>query len=174
MANHVSTQIKIDCNVEAQSLIDRWKGLVDYSSPDVSKLYEVDSESVDYNWLIENVGTKWCHVDEIFDDTICLTSAWDYPHKFVEWVAEKIFEVDDSATIIVTYSDEMPNFAGYRIITSVGDRENSIDWDTIVDMTTEENPTLKNLDEDSDEYFEELHEHVWQVIYAWQDREIGR
>lgn len=174
MANHVSTQIKIRCNAEAQALITQWSSLVELDDGCVTKLFGVDRDIANYTWFIENVGSKWCSISEIYDDTIFLTSAWDYPDKFVEWVTENILAVDDTATIEVTFADEMPNFVGYRVLTAVGDRDDVIEFDTIVELTKEQHPHLNDLDEDSDEYFEDLHEHVWSVIYGWQDQGIGR
>ncbi len=173
MANHVTTRVTIDCNEKAQVIVDQWREAIeqmdngDYKM--VWKLFGVDAEEVTYDWWIENVGSKWCYADDIWDNNFTLVSAWDWPDKFVEWMAEQVIALDENATITVTYEDEMPNFVGYHRYDRFGDIGDTISYDTLVEMVADAIPELKQLDEDSEEYFELLHENIWDAVYAWQE-----
>lgn len=173
MANHVTTRVSIECNEAAQVVVEQWREAIDGMSNDdykmVWKLFGVTAEEVDYNWSIENIGSKWCYADDIYDNNFTLVSAWDWPNKFVEWMAEQVIALDEDATITVTYEDEQPNFVGYHVYTSLGDRGDFIDWDTLVEMTKQAIPELTQLEEDTDEYFDMLYDNIWDAVYAWQE-----
>lgn len=173
MANHVTTRVTIDCNDKAQVIVDQWQAAIEGMDNDdykmVWKLFDVNAEDVDYNWWIENVGSKWCYSDDIYDNNFTLVSAWDWPNKFVEWMAEQVIALDEDATITVTYEDEMPNFVGYHVYTKLGERGDVISHDTLVEMVANAIPELSQLDEESDEYFEMVQDNIWDAVYAWQD-----
>lgn len=177
MANHVTTRVTIDCNDKAQVIVDQWQAAIDAMSNEdykmVSKLFDVDPEVIDYNWMIENVGSKWCYADDYYDNNFTLVSAWDWPCKFVEWMAEQVIALDEDACITVTYEDEMPNFVGYHVFTKQGDRGDVISHETIAEMVKNAIPELSQLDEESDEYFEMLQDNIWDAVYAWQDDGIA-
>ena len=66
-----------------------------------------------YDWYCENVGAKWCHVEECEYGYIAGYSAWRQPHELVlnilEFYANK-YDVEVSASM--TYEDEFRNFMG--------------------------------------------------------------
>ena len=101
-----------------------------------------------------------------------MTSAWDWPIKFIDWMSTQILAIDEDATITVTYEDEGANFAGYHIYTSLGERGDAIDWDDLVKMVTEAIPEITELEESSDEYFDMLYDNIWDAVYKWQDEQI--
>lgn len=176
MANHVTTRVTVVCNEAAQVVVDQWADAIDGMSNDdykmVWKLFEDGPELADYNWCIENIGSKWCYVDDVFDNNFTLVSAWDWPDKFVSWMADQVIAIDEDAYVTVTYEDEQPNFVGYHVFTGHGDRGDHIDWDTLVEMTKQAVPELLELEEDSDEYFDVLYDNIWDAVYAWQDKNI--
>jgi len=176
MANHVTTRVTIDCNEAAQVVVDQWVSTIEGMSTEnykmVWNLFGVPAESVDYKWMSNNVGSKWCYIEEFHDNTFNLISAWNWPDKFVEWLAEKVIALDENSTITVTYEDEMPNFVGYHVFTSIGDRGDTMDYDDLVRIVEAKIPELTRLDEDTDEYFDMLHENIWECVYEWQDAGI--
>lgn len=177
MANYVTTRVTIVCNEEAQVVVDQWREAIDNMSNEdykmIWKLYGVEEDDVDYNWWVENVGSKWCYADDVYDNNFTLVSAWDWPDKFVSWMSDQVIAIDENATVTVTYEDEMPNFVGYHVFTGHGDRGETVDWDELVEMTKKAIPELNDLDEDTDEYFDMLHDNVWDAVYAWQDKNIA-
>ncbi|MDA8928933.1 hypothetical protein N9I79_02070 [Gammaproteobacteria bacterium] len=66
-----------------------------------------------YNWYCENVGAKWCNIDECEDSYISGYSAWRQPHELVlnlvEFFAKKY---NTEVTASMTYEDEFRNFMG--------------------------------------------------------------
>ena len=177
MANHVTTRVTIDCNEAAQVVVDQWREAIEGMSNDdykmVWKLFGIDAEDATYEWLIENIGSKWCYADDIYDNNFTLVSAWDWPNKFVEWMAEQVIALDEDAVITVTYEDEMPNFVGYHVYSNYGDRGDVIDHDRLTEMVKEAIPELSQLDEDTDEYFELLQDNIWDAVWAWQEDGIA-
>ena len=177
MANHVTTRVTIDCNDKAQIIVDQWRTAIEAMDNDdykmVWKLFDVTAEEVDYNWSIENIGSKWCYSDDIYDNNFTLVSAWDWPNKFVEWMAEQVIALDENATVTVTYEDEMPNFVGYHVYTKLGERGNFIDWDTLIEMVKTAIPEFGQLEEGTDEYFDVLYDNIWDAVYAWQEDGIA-
>jgi hypothetical protein len=173
MANHVTTRVTIDCNETAQVVVEHWREAIEGMDNDdykmVWKLFGLDAEEVTHQWLIENIGSKWCYSDDIYDNNFTLVSAWDWPDKFVAWMAEQVIGLDQDATITVTYEDEGANFVGYHVFTKLGDRGDSTDFDSLVEMVKKAVPEIVELEEGSDEYFDMLYDNIWDATYAWQE-----
>ena len=66
-----------------------------------------------YDWYCNEIGAKWCHIDECQDRYISGYSAWRQPHELVinliEYFARKY---DTEVTASMTYEDEFRNFMG--------------------------------------------------------------
>ena len=173
MANHVTTRVTIDCNEAAQVVVDQWREAIEGMDNDdykmVWKLFGIAAEEATYQWLIENIGSKWCYSDDIYDNNFTLVSAWDWPDKFVGWMAERVIALDEDASIAVTYEDEGANFVGYHVFTKLGDRGDSTDFDSLVEMVKKAVPEIVDLEEGSDEYFDMLYDNIWDATYAWQE-----
>lgn len=131
-------------------------------------------DEITYEWTTVNIGTKWCYVEEVYDNTLVLVSAWDFPIKFTDWVSEQILAIDEDATVTVTYEDEGANFAGYHIYTSLGERSDCIDYDELVKLTEGHIKELADLDPDGDEYFDMMQENIFDSIYLWQDEQVAK
>ncbi len=173
MANHVTTRVTIDCNETAQVVVEQWREAIEGMDNDdykmVWKLFGVTAEEVTYQWSLENIGSKWCYSDDIYDNNFTLVSAWDWPDKFVGWMAERVIALDEDASITVTYEDEGANFVGYHVFTKLGDRGDSTDFDTLVEMVKTAVPEIVELEEGTDEYFDMLYDNIWDAVYAWQE-----
>jgi len=66
-----------------------------------------------YDWYCNEIGAKWCHIEECQDRYINGYSAWRQPHELVinliEYFAKKY---DTEVTASMTYEDEFRNFMG--------------------------------------------------------------
>ena len=177
MANHVTTRVTIDCNETAQVAVEQWREAIEGMDNDdykmVWKLFGITAEEATYQWSLENIGSKWCYSDDIYDNNFTLVSAWDWPDKFVAWMAEQVIGLDQDATITVTYEDEGANFVGYHVFTKLGERGDFIDYDTLVEMVKKAVPEIVELEEGSDEYFDMLYDNIWDAVYAWQDEGLA-
>jgi hypothetical protein len=175
MANHVTSRVEIQCNEAAQVLVEQWITAVDAMNDEDHKmvwnLMENIPDEITYEWTTVNIGTKWCYVEEVYDNTLVLVSAWDFPIKFTDWVSQQILAIDEDATITVTYEDDGANFTGYHIYTNLGERSDCIDYDDLVRLTEQRITELTDLDEDGDEYFDMLQENIFDSIYLWQDEQ---
>lgn len=177
MANHVKTRVSINCNEKAQIIVDRWREAIEQMSDDqykmVWRLFEVTEEEVTYEWMLQKIGSKWCYVEETWDNEFSLVSAWDWPAGLVDWMTDQVLALDEDATITVTYEDEMPNFIGYQFYDRFGSVGDGIDYDTLSELVETQVAELADVEPDSDEYFDILHEHIWDVAYQWQDEKLN-
>ena len=66
-----------------------------------------------YDWYCEEVGAKWCHIEEMQDGYISGYSAWRQPHELVlHLLAFYSCECDTELSASMTYEDEFRNFMG--------------------------------------------------------------
>ena len=94
----------------------------------VSKEFDEDGDLKNsYDWYCNEVGAKWCHLDEAQDGYIAGYSAWRQPHELVinviEYYANKY---DTEVTATMTYEDEFRNFMGKQYYGS--DKEGDEGW----------------------------------------------
>ena len=118
---HVKTETKVgktmlneEYNYQAISEIEEQPFMAD-----VDKDFDKDGYLIDsYDWYCNNVGAKWCHIEEIGDGYISGHSAWRQPHELVInllefYAAEKgCVEDDYQPSASMTYEDEFRNFMG--------------------------------------------------------------
>lgn len=132
MANNVYSTIEIKfVNEEDASRFASWIGLETDSDkwPENStymsrieacsncffeSLYDGTADTRE--WWIENVGAKWCYLDDvdISDDTVYLTvvSAWDFPEGMFFKLTDFLREQYAGATLQCTFEDESYCFIG--------------------------------------------------------------
>jgi hypothetical protein len=171
MANNVTTRIAFVCNEQAMELVNQWFAKIDTDvHASVTSLFDVAREDITWEWMLENIGSKWCYLDMTWENSMRVVSAWDWPEHFVQWMADKIIAIDPDARLEVEYEDEMPNFIGYHIFTALGNTGSFLDSDQIAAMIRREVPALEELDEDSDEYYDMLWEHSNDICNHWQER----
>ena len=66
-----------------------------------------------YDWYCDNVGAKWCTIEECESDYISGYSAWRQPHELVLNILEFYAnEYDKEVEAVMTYEDEFRNFLG--------------------------------------------------------------
>jgi hypothetical protein len=130
----------------------------------VFKEFEDGQLKDSYNWYCENVGAKWCNIDECEDSYISGYSAWRQPHELVlnlvEFFAKKY---NTEVTASMTYEDEFRNFMGkqyYGTDKSEGDWYSyegdciETDGDKLVEQFNERFPDIDTEVEDFDWYAE--------------------
>ncbi len=121
------------------------------------------------NWYNENVGSKWCYLEEYDDDYLFGRSAWAPPSEGFHWLAEQLGELDPELLMNVSFEDEMPNFVGWAVFEGPNLWDEGMeDDDAIRDIVSKYSPDT-NLD-DEDEY----HEVLWESIYDWQRDNFNR
>jgi len=74
-----------------------------------------EEETSTRSWYIDNIGAKWCNVQDIDVESISCCSAWDYPEYFYVKIAEEAEKIDPKVIFAATYEDEMPNFFGSSV-----------------------------------------------------------
>lgn len=133
---------------------------------DVSKTFDSDGELENsYDWYCENIGAKWCNIEDMENCYISGYSAWRQPHELVlnllEWYANK-FNVEVRASM--TYEDEFRNFLGKQYY---GTGHNNLQWtsyegdyeetdgDQLVEQFKERFPTL-DVDAKDWDWYEEV------------------
>ena len=74
----------------------------------VEKQLDKDGDLLEsYNWYCDNVGAKWCHIEEMQDGYISGYSAWRQPHELVLNLMEYFAnEYNTEVNASMTYEDE--------------------------------------------------------------------
>ena len=147
MANHVYFNIEInglteeqhDCMFKSEEVERphwqegeppiKYKELVDlHEQPFMSKVdrtYDKDGWIEDsYSWYCNNIGAKWCNIDDWEHSMVTGYSAWSTPYQMVinmlEYASNR-FNVELSAKM--TYEDEFRNFIGRDFFETYEDDE---------------------------------------------------
>jgi hypothetical protein len=177
MANHVTfranfEQINKAALAKLKDLYSRFQdsncnfGDMFVDDKEGSPTYE---ETNSRSWYNENVGAKWCYLEEYDDDYLFGTSAWAAPEAGLQWLADQLGELDPNLLMNVSFEDEGPNFVGWMVF----------DGTELWDVGFEEDEDVKNIVsryspdtnlEDEDEY----HEALWESIYDWQRDNFNR
>jgi len=127
MANHVYWTINFEkMNHEAEKKLKEILGRI--REPEEGSYYRWLSDIFVYegspftyedtnsrSWCIDNIGAKWCYIEDIDEGYISGTSAWDAPEGALEYILLELSEVDDNIITTFTYEDEMPNFYGASV-----------------------------------------------------------
>lgn len=127
MANHVSSRIEL---VEGNEEVTKWfenltlsmlvpeedkQGIFDYFKP-VHEMFdewnESESEQETYGWYIDNIGAKWCHLEDTGDAHMSFESAWGYPGELFLRIHQEAHKIDPDVIMSIYYDDEGPNFFG--------------------------------------------------------------
>jgi len=156
MANNVNNFITIECNDEAREEMKRIVEAINNSEHRNLEVADVlwDGEFENHvTWTTENLGAKWCTVEEAYEDHLMLTSAWYSVHGVQDKLYEKLKRFDENVLVKMTYEDECPEFIGIRIRY----------LDEIIDYEDDED-LVDYLQEAADEEGEES----WGC--AWNDR----
>jgi len=65
-----------------------------------------------WDWYVNNIGAKWCNLEDWNDDYFSGYSAWSPPIGMVEHIVAYLGQWDEDATAYMTYEDEFRNFVG--------------------------------------------------------------
>ena len=69
-----------------------------------------------YQWYCDNVGAKWCYIEDADDGSMTGYSAWSAPIPMLEYLAVAISEdCGHSVCVRMTYEDEFRNFVGVAV-----------------------------------------------------------
>ena len=149
MANHVYFNVTVDGNNECMkgfssamemTSVERknWTGegtTIVRELLDIDKLkfmpegtYDKDGYLEDsWNYYVNNVGAKWCNVEEVEEDSFSGYSAWSAPTQFVVYLHEYLYDHHDkNHSIKMTYEDEFRNFIGVAHF-----QDGNYDWEEI-------------------------------------------
>jgi len=180
MANHVYFTIHIEGIDDEQfnkSVVSEKRTRKDYEGNpfEVTELVEIENQPFmervekrfdkdgwlenSYDWYCEEVGAKWCNIEECQDGYIAGYSAWRQPHELVinlmEFYANK-YNTEVSASM--TYEDEFRNFMGKQYygtekddgwIAWEGDY-NETDGTALCEQFDDLYPSLNSSDDDFD------------------------
>ena len=125
MANHVSFSINFHkINDAAKAKLDQLYKQVDTNVQVDGEgtfndlLQATENQSNDWEWRIENVGSKWCNLTDWDNDGIHGYSAWDAPVEGLQNLLNILSVEDPKMITTFTYEDEMPNFIGAYVYES--------------------------------------------------------
>jgi hypothetical protein len=148
---------------------------------EVGKRLDKDGQLEDsYNWYCEEVGAKWCCIDEMQDGYIAGYSAWRQPHELVINLIEHYAnKYDTEVTASMTYEDEFRNFMGKQYYGSDKEQDESINgwyaWEgdysetdgtVLCEQFDELYPSLNSSDDDFEWHDE--HEVDGETIYPYE------
>ena len=123
MANNVHYSVNLDLDAGQIALLEKTMKAVETEQGEMKwkswtaedlPIYPVSYNEDDwYNWSCENIGAKWCHIEEYADDYISGYSAWSPPIPLVENLVQYIHDqVGGDVSAKLTYEDEFRNFIG--------------------------------------------------------------
>ena len=132
MANHVYNYItvngtnavvnqfaEIGKNFTTQRESTNWEGepitFTEFKPIEELKFMPEYDEDEWYDWYCENVGAKWCHIEEWEDDYMNLCSAWSACTEFAGRLTTFLAETDPNVQVRHQYEDEFRNFVGIQI-----------------------------------------------------------
>lgn len=68
-----------------------------------------------YSWTTDQIGPKWCYIQEFDEDSFSGYSAWSAPEEGLVKILKELEQLDPNIITTITYDDEMPNFAGWSV-----------------------------------------------------------
>ena len=140
----------------------------------VNKSFDEDGHLENsYDWYCNEIGAKWCHIEECQDGYLSGYSAWRQPHELVINLIEHFAnKYDTEVTASMTYEDEFRNFMGKQYYGS--DKEGDEGWyawegdyyetdgDELLEQFKELYPSIDTEDED---FWHGEHEVEGEKIY---------
>lgn len=166
MANNVYTNISFYELSDAGKT--RLEGILSrYDDGNLATIIDgFDQKEADYDWYITNVGSKWAYIEEHGDGYISIVSAWSPPMSAIEFLLQSVNEVDPEFVASVSYTDEMPNFAGVAVYAG-GDSGvaeiDSAEWDG--DEIIEEAVQQTGLNSEDEDFYSQM----WDVLDTLRD-----
>ena len=124
---------------------------------------EAENTWPEYQWLGDNIGSKWIYSEYDHDDDtefthLVLTTAWSVPQGFLKKLSEVLSDIKEDCYIMGTYEDESYDPMGAFLYAK--------DFDDIEDLDEE-------IDEDKiwedDFYTEDLREKTSKLQYEIEE-----
>lgn len=75
---------------------------------------------IDIDWYHENIGPKWCFLEEFDGHMMSSTSAWGAPMNMVETMVVMLNKQFPNTYAVCSYEDEAYNFIGCALVTEDG------------------------------------------------------
>jgi len=190
MANHVYNYIEVSGTDEVLNKFQEMgKGLITerettdwegkpMSIKEYNGIEELDfmpeyDEDKWYDWYCENVGAKWCHIEEWDEVYINLCSAWSACISFTERLTRELGKIDPHVQVRHQYEDEFRNFIGVVVYEGIDAEEllyEEVDDGDLAYLFKEERP---EFDHDIDEWTDEMYEAYDDLVYNWlQDQTV--
>ena len=184
MANHVYNYITVTGTEEVEKVFDslgenftvtiqrpNWEGVnTNYTEfkgiEELEFMPEYDEES-SYQWYVDNVGAKWCHIEEWEGDYMNLCSAWSACIGFAERLTTFLAETDPNVHVRHQYEDEFRNFIGVAVYEGIEADEilfEELDDGELTELFKEKCP---ESDTDVDDWTDEIYEAYDDFIYDW-------
>ena len=184
MANHVYNYITVTGTEKVEKIMSdisenltvwverpNWEGVMTNHSEfkgieELEFMPEYDEES-SYNWYIENVGAKWCHIEEWDSDYMNLCSAWSACTEFTERLTTFLARTDPDVEVRHQYEDEFRNFIGVIVYKgAIADQIlfEEMDDEDLTDLFKHEHPEFNH---DADEMTDEMYEAYDDLVYNW-------
>ena len=125
-----------------------------------------------YDWYCENVGAKWCNVEDVEETQVYGYSAWSPPIEMLGHLAAHM-----KANLRMNYEDEFRNFVGVAFANETGNTSfEETDGDDFVEQLCEELGIDKLPDDFEwwDEYEDSgiiPQEWLDDAVYNWFDEQ---
>ena len=102
-----------------------------------------------WEYYVNNVGAKWCHIEDLGEEYFSGYSAWSPPVELIEYLSTYLFQFDSNHTIKMSYEDEFRNFIGVAHVEGGISSVEELEWDEISEWLTTE-LGIEELGEDFD------------------------
>ena len=184
MANHVYNYITVTGTEEVEKVFNsigetfttqrestNWEGkpitFTEFKPIEELEFMPEYDEEKWYDWYCENVGAKWCHIEEWEGDYMNLCSAWSACTGFAERLTTFLAETDPNVRVRHQYEDEFRNFIGVAVYEGLDADEilfEELDDGDITELFKHEHP---EFDHDAEEMSGEMQEAYDDFIYDW-------
>lgn len=133
-------------------------------------------QSEKYEWTTDQIGPKWCYLEDYDEDGFNGEAAWSAPEQGLEKLLEILEEYDSNIISSITYEDEAPNFIGAYVYLGSECYDGFEDeYDELRDRVIAESETLteESWNEDEEDWADEdaedtFREEMWEVISGAQ------
>lgn len=190
MANHVYNYVtvsgtdavvdkfsEIGKNFTHQREIKDWEGnpmtINEFKGIEELEFMPEYNEEKWYDWYCDNVGAKWCHIEEWEGDYMNLCSAWSACSEFTERLTMFLAKTDPNVQVRHQYEDEFRNFVGVAVYEGLEADETLFSYADDGDLTRIFKEKHPEFDHDADEMTGEMYEAFDDVVYNWfEDQSI--
>ena len=192
MANHVNTSVNFNRISEAGQKrfeelcqrLDGWdtEGAYSFNMHEIFGLEESEDGPGTHNWNIENIGAKWCYMEDCDDAGFRTESAWSVPWDGINYILTEIHKVDPTLFTTIVYEDEMPNFVGWATWHDESwDESREWLWEEMEkEMLDMHSDLREQYNEEDEDYTDEGRELLWDytrefiedVVWEIMDKEV--